>query len=158
MKQVSRKLSRRILFQKLYADCFSENNKDLFNLSFIEGGNYQNEIDEAYISEMYGHIRENEKTLIAIIHHYAPKFDIEKMHLSYVIPLFIGITEMLYLKEEIPWKVSMNECIELAKVFSDDSGKKIVNGVINKVVENMDSIKNILPNEEKKSFSLFAKN
>jgi transcription antitermination protein NusB len=70
---------------------------------------------------MFEHIINNEKELISIIHMYAPKFDIEKMHISYILPLFIGLSEMIYLKEEIPSKVSMNEAIELAKIFSDDS-------------------------------------
>lgn len=157
MKQISRKLSRRILFQKLYAQCFYDNDSESFFHIFVKGGNYQNEIDTAYVEEMYDLIQKNERKLISIIHLYAPKFDIEKMHISYILPLFIGLTEMFFLKEEIPSKVSMNEAIELSKIFSDDSGKKIVNGVLNKALENFESIKNTPSDWENLDFSFFVK-
>ena len=57
-----------------------------------------------------------------------------------MLPIFIGACEMLFLKEEIPAKVSMNEAIEIAKVYGDDSSKKIVNGVLNKLVTQIDEI------------------
>lgn len=64
---------------------------------------------------------------------------------------------MLYLTEEIPAKVSINEGIELAKIYSDDSAKKIVNGVLNKLYENIDSLKMELSKiEPDTSFSLFT--
>jgi transcription termination factor NusB len=34
---------------------------------------------------------------------------------------------MFFLTEEIPGKVSINEAVEIAKVYGDDSSKKIVN-------------------------------
>ncbi len=157
MKQISRKLSRRILFQKLYAQCFYNNNSESFFHIFVEGGNYQNEIDVAYVEEMYTLIQKNEKKLISIIQLYAPKFDIEKMHISYILPIFIWLTEMFFLTEEIPSKVSMNEAIELSKIFSDDSGKKIVNGVLNKASENRETIKNTPIDCDKFDFSFFVK-
>jgi len=90
MKQISRKLSRKILFQKLYATCFTPNNDSLFLHSFFEG-KFKQEIDTPYIDEMYKIVLENESTLIFVIQRYAPRFDVFNMHLSYVLPLFIGI-------------------------------------------------------------------
>jgi len=34
---------------------------------------------------------------------------------------------MFFLLEEIPAKVSINEAVELAKMYADDSSKRIVN-------------------------------
>lgn len=141
MSQISRKLSRKILFQKLYAHCFYKNSNELFLESFFEW-KFNREIDEKYIDEMFWIILKNEKFLISIIQKYAPKFDIEKMSLSYILPIYIGASEMLFLKEEIPAKVSINEWVELAKVYGDDSAKKIVNGVLNNVFNNYEALKN----------------
>jgi transcription antitermination protein NusB len=127
MKQISRKLSRKILFQKLYAQCFYDNNELLFKETFIDGDIHANEIDSEYVEKMFRIIQTHEANCIAIIERFAPKFEIHKMHISYVIPLYIGICEILYYPEEIPLKVSINEAIEITKIFSDDSGKKIVN-------------------------------
>jgi N utilization substance protein B len=49
------------------------------------------------------------------------------MNLTYIIPVYISITEMLFIEEEIPPKVSINEAVELAKIYGDDSSRKIVN-------------------------------
>ena len=46
---------------------------------------------------------------------------------------------MIYLKEEIPMKVSINEAVEMAKVYSSDSSKKIVNGILNNFYKNIES-------------------
>lgn len=51
-----------------------------------------------------------------------------------ILPIFIAAYEMLYIKEDpIPEKVSIDEAIELAKKFSDDGAKMLVNGVLNSV-------------------------
>lgn len=46
--------------------------------------------------------------------------------------LRIGLYEMLY-EEETPNVVAINEAIELAKKYSDDSVRKIINAVLDKV-------------------------
>ena len=55
-----------------------------------------------------------------------------------IIALCIAISEMLYLKEEIPAKVSINEAIEITKYFGDDHSKKIVNGILNSFLNNIE--------------------
>jgi hypothetical protein len=62
------------------------------------------------------------------------------MSLSYILPIYIWLAEMFFYSEEIPAKVSINEAIEVAKVYWDDSSKKIVNWVLNKVYENFEEL------------------
>lgn len=125
--------------------------------SFFEG-KFNNEIDEAYILEMHSIILAKESEFLYIIEKFAPKFNITSMHLIYILPIFIGIAEMIYLKEEIPVKVSLNEGIELAKIYADESGKRIVNGILNKIFENYENIKNDRGKEVyNKEFSFFIR-
>jgi transcription termination factor NusB len=49
---------------------------------------------------------------------------------------------MFFLNEEIPAKVSINEAIELSKTYADDSWKKMVNWILNKVLENFEELNN----------------
>jgi transcription antitermination protein NusB len=44
--------------------------------------------------------------------------------------MWIGAYEMLH-AAEVPWRVVLNECIELAKEFGGTDGHKYVNGVLN---------------------------
>ena len=38
---------------------------------------------------------------------------------------------------DVPWRVVLNECIELAKAFGGTDGHKYVNGVLNKLAPAM---------------------
>ena len=67
------------------------------------------------------------------------------MPLINILPIAIAAYEMLYLKsEEIPEKVSINEAIELAKRFSDDASRELVNGVLGKVRDEKSTILDII--------------
>lgn len=47
--------------------------------------------------------------------------------------LKLGIYEMIYVK--VPYKVVINEVVELAKMYGDDSSKSFVNGVLASIVK-----------------------
>jgi len=46
--------------------------------------------------------------------------------------MWIGAYEYLHCTD-VPWRVVLNECIELAKTFGGTDGHKYVNGVLNKL-------------------------
>ena len=46
--------------------------------------------------------------------------------------LWIGVYEFKNC-QDVPWRVIINECIELAKAFGGTDGHKYVNGVLNKI-------------------------
>ncbi len=138
--QVSRKKTRRLLLQKLYSQIYSPVSHQDFITSY-----YDNildfDIDTPYFEEMFLLIIQKQDTILSIIKTYAPKFDIETMEKISILAIAIAITEMLWLKESIPAKVSINEAIELAKYFWDDTSKKIVNGILNSFLENISKYK-----------------
>jgi N utilization substance protein B len=63
-------------------------------------------------------------------------WDFKRVALLDRIILRMGICELLYFKE-IPPKVSMNEAIELAKLFSTQRSAKFVNGVLDAVLNDI---------------------
>ena len=136
--------SRKLLFQELYAMSFNKFDSELFRESFFDNV-FTFIQDDNYIAEMHKIIPYYESFFIHLLKTYTPKFKVENMSLSYILPIYIGLAEMFYLEEEIPGKVSINEAVEIAKVYWDDSSKKIVNWVLNKVFkdyEQLDKIKN----------------
>ena len=50
--------------------------------------------------------------------------------------LWIGAYEFTHCLD-VPWRVVINECIELAKAFGGTDGHKYVNGVLNKMAPNL---------------------
>lgn len=61
-----------------------KNLKNLFIHEYLKQS-----LDEQYLKTMYDLILTHEAFLISIIKRFAPKFKIEDMDLSYVLPIFI---------------------------------------------------------------------
>ena len=61
-----------------------------------------------------------------------PMLDRKLEHISPVehATLWIGVYELLHC-QDVPWRVVLNECIELAKEFGGTDGHKYVNAVLN---------------------------
>ena len=157
VKIVNRKKTRKYLFQKLYASTFSWVDSASFDESFYNNV-FEFDLDSKYLDEMFELILEKEAYLLKIISILAPKFKIETMWMDYIIPILIWTCEMLYFSEEIPAKVSLNESVEIAKIYWDESSKKIVNWVMNKFYKQFDDIKKQLEEFDwKTDFVLFKK-
>ena len=64
----------------------------------------------------------------------APSLDRPMLEISPVehAVLWIGVYEFKNCPD-VPWRVIINECIELAKAFGGTDGHKYVNGVLNKI-------------------------
>lgn len=139
---IHRKKSRKLLFQELYAMSFTNFDEELFKESFFDNV-FTFKQDEKYIKEMQKIVTFHEAFFISILKKYTPKFKIENMSLSYILPIYIWLAEMFFYSEEIPWKVSINEAVEIAKVYWDDSSKKVVNWVLNKVLNNYNELEKI---------------
>lgn len=133
MSKISRRKTRSYLLQALYA-------RSMGGIAFQESSFRQNFFDDTeresldlpYFQTMFSGIMEKEGELLTIVHKYAPKFDIATMPIGNLLPIMIASYEMLYLTlDVIPEKVSINEAVELAKMFSDDMARTMVNGVLN---------------------------
>lgn len=155
-RQISRSRTRKFLLQKMYARSVGGKiEEETFMDSFFHW-KFRVDLDEKYIEEMQLLLIEKEKYSLGLIKKYAPKFDIENMNIENTLPIMIGIVEMFFLKEEIPAKVSINEAVELAKMYADDSSKRIVNWVLNKIYQDIEIItKDIESYKYENNFSFF---
>jgi len=71
-----------------------------------------------------------------IIDSYALTFTHEKMSkIDYCI-LQLGIFELFFAQKKTPYKVTIDECVELAKEFGSDKSSKLINGILAKAQEN----------------------
>lgn len=71
-----------------------------------------------------------------IIKEKVANWDFKRIAILDRLILRMGICELLYFRE-IPPKVSMNEAIELAKLFSTQRSGQFVNGVLDAVLNDM---------------------
>jgi N utilization substance protein B len=135
----SRHLSRSIVFQTLFEWDFSEKEKDPYEILernlrlFGEGLR-----DLEYPKNLLKGVLDNLEKIDKIIQEGAPEWPLNQINISDRNILRIGIFELLFgNKEEVPPKVAINEAVELAKTFSNDSSRKFVNGVLGTIYRQM---------------------
>ncbi len=76
-----------------------------------------------------------------MVYECAPKYDIKTLPTINALILLIALAELLVLRpEDVPPRVSIDEAIELAKRYSDDAGKKLINGVLNVILSKQNDI------------------
>ena len=80
-------------------------------------------------------VKDFKKEIDEIIEQCAPDWPLDKISKVDLVILRIAIFEILYSKGNIPEKVAIDEAVELAKEFGNDTSSKFVNGVLGTVVE-----------------------
>lgn len=66
------------------------------------------------------------------------KWDFSRLPLVDIIILQMGLSELLYF-ETIPVKVTINECIELAKNYSTHNSKSFINGILDNLIKSLNN-------------------
>jgi|GEM_PF-307820 len=134
----SRSRTRRFVLQSLYARSIAGTllSKDAPFFDDTE------RVDDVYADLLCQKSIEQEGKLLSIIYESAPKFDVKTLPLVNAIILYIALVELLIIcPDDVPPRVAVNEAIELAKRYSDDAGKNLINGILNTVLEKSQSIK-----------------
>lgn len=92
------------------------------------------EVDNEFVKEIvYGVITYN-KEIISLANKYLENWTIDRLGNTDKAILQIGIYELLY--TDTPDVVCINEAVELAKLYSDDKVKNMINGVLDKIYHN----------------------
>lgn len=99
---------------------------DLEDKEEIEISNY---IDLDYVSKVCDIYEEKHQEIDEAIDKYAKNWSIMTMPKVDVAILRLAIAEITFM-ENIPEKVSINEAIEMAKMYCDDKSPKFINGVL----------------------------
>lgn len=110
---------------------YSDNpNLELNNLEI------DNVVDKEYMNKMCVALKENNEKINELISKYAKNWSIERMPKVDLAVLKVAICEILFV-EDIPNKVSINEAIEIAKIYCDDKTPKFINGILGSVVNEL---------------------
>ncbi|MBU3161443.1 transcription antitermination factor NusB [Clostridium frigoris] len=91
------------------------------------------DLDMSYITKVLAGIHENGKDIDKNIEKYLIKWKLVRLSKMNLAILRISTYEILY-EEEIPNRVSVNEGIELAKKYGEDSSPAFINGILAKMI------------------------
>ena len=129
---MSRKIARETAFKLIYEYCVAGKRNDLTLNSLIKSDDLTLE-DIKYIESVYGGIIENYTAITEIIEKNTEGYRLERIYKTDFAILALSIYEMKYLKG-ISDAVSVNEAVELAKLYSTDKSYSFINGVLAKII------------------------
>lgn len=95
---------------------------------------FKEDEDRQFARELFKRTILTQKEMDSIISAKTQNWDLERIALMDVIIMKMALTEILKFRE-IPVKVSLNEYIELSKMYSTPKSKIFINGVLDKLVE-----------------------
>ena len=91
------------------------------------------EIDNEFVRDIIYGVITYEDEIINIANKYMKKWDISRIDKTGAAILKMAIYELKY--TDTPHIVVINEAVELAKKYSDDSVRKIINAVLDKMIK-----------------------
>lgn len=109
---------------------YSEENVELF----IENNEIDDKDARKYIRKIIKGIKENEVEIEKNIKDkLKPEWSLERISKINIALIKLAIYEMLY--ADVPYKVAINEVVELAKKYGDNNSAPFINGVLANVVK-----------------------
>ena len=131
---MQRSVMRELAFKLMYGlEVQKDNTEDQVKL-FIENNNVENEIAKDYLMDIAKGILENNAEIEKLIsENLKDNWSLNRISKINTSLIKIAIYEMLY--KNVPFKVAINEVVELAKKYADDSAPVFINGILASVVK-----------------------
>lgn len=129
-----RTLSREFALQVLYQTDITHDSYDVSLNNFWAAHSEENIEEEIkkFTDELVKGVTENLSVIDAKIAQYATNWQLKRMAVVDRNILRMGCFELIF-REDIPFKVSINEAVELAKKYSSLEASKFVNGILDKI-------------------------
>ena len=126
-----RGLARRLTVQAVYQWLLNETPPEVLMKQFREQDDGLGRADPQYFEELLHGITQHapELTLALVPHLDRPLAQLDPVEHAV---LLLGAYEIEH-RRDVPWRVAVNESVNLAKLFGAEDGYKFVNGVLDKL-------------------------
>ena len=132
----------KIIIRSMLKKTIQSLNSTNFNTFAIASLSDDIEEDITFACSLFENVTHNTQEYDAYIKKYAKNWDIERISLMDKSIIRMGIGEMVYFNN-IPVKVTINECIDIAKDFSSPKSGNFVNGLLDVISLNLQKSKKI---------------
>lgn len=132
---MNRSATREVTFKLLYSLEVQKNEKIEEQIEiYLENENISDEKTVEYIKEIVFGIKENTQAINQkISSNLKPGWSIERISKVDIALLKIAIYEILY--TQTPYKVAINEAVELSKKYGEETSPNFINGVLASIVK-----------------------
>ena len=101
---------------------------------FFENNNITSEEAKKYIKDIVNGTSKNSEEILELIRNNLKKdWNLERISKVNLALLKLAIYEIQY--KEIPFKVAINEAVELAKTYGEESSPVFINGILASIVK-----------------------
>lgn len=131
---MQRSAMRELAFQLIYGTEIQKDSQEDVIEMFLENNEVEDEVVKDYLRKIGLGIKEhNQEIEEIIIHNLKENWSLDRVSKVNLSLIKLAIFEMLYL--DLPYKVAINEVIELAKKYSDNQAPTFINGILASVVK-----------------------
>lgn len=131
VKKISpRRRARECAVQALYSWAVSQNSPEIVELNFMTEQDMKG-VDTPYFRKLFRQTVENVETVERTMQGYLDR-GLEELDPIEKAILRLAVYELQF-EADVPYKVVINEAIEVAKVFGADESHKYINGVLDKI-------------------------
>ena len=131
VKKISpRRRARECAVQALYSWAVSQNSPEIVELNFMTEQDMKG-VDTPYFRKLFRQTVENVETVERIMQGYLDR-GLEELDPIEKAILRLAVYELQF-EADVPYKVVINEAIEVAKVFGADESHIYINGVLDKI-------------------------
>lgn len=135
---MNRSETRKVAFELIYSleiQKVEESELETQINVFLEGKGIQDEKVTEYIQDVIYGIEKNKNDILKQINkELSEKWEFSRLSKISIAILKLAVYEILYKK--LPYKVVINEAVELAKAYGDDNAPSFVNGILASIVKN----------------------
>lgn len=131
---MKRTQTRELAFRLIYSSEVQKEMEEEQVTLFLQENAIEEKEEVEYINNIYQGIKENKEEITSLIAtNLKEKWTMDRISKIDLSILEVAIFELIYAK--LPYKVAINEAVELAKKYGEDSSKSFVNGILASIVK-----------------------
>ncbi|HHY23990.1 MAG TPA: transcription antitermination factor NusB [Clostridiaceae bacterium] len=128
---MGRRASREVAMKLLYQTEIQKSDRE-WQLNFALENKSFNSKDNKYIRDIVDGVFNNIEEIDLLIEKHAIGWKLNRISKVDLSILRVGIYEILY-RKDIPYNVSINEAVEMAKKYSTKEAGSFINGILSKI-------------------------
>lgn len=128
---MSRSSARESVFKLVFEYMFTKEKDEQMLSEFLEED--KNKAEVGYIEDVYNGVIAHFDELVSDVEKKSESFKIERVFKIDLAILIVALYEIKYIRS-IPKKVSVNEALNLSKIYSTEKSSKYINGILSNFV------------------------
>ena len=128
MRKQARELAFKLIFERLFVKENYSFDEEFFAL-------LKKEEDKEFSKNLISTFEKNREELTSIISSHLVGYEIDRVYKVDLAILYLACTELSYF--DTPFKIVVNEAVEIAKLYSTEKSSRFVNGVLSSILKDL---------------------